>query len=313
MSARVSDTAGGVAGSDAGQGVEGLTGLGLAHGGAVQVDQGGLERGVPEIGGELMKLGAAFKHVGRVAVTQGVGADLLARLAESALGGGDLDGAPDAGFGHVMPAVVHGLTHGDAGGFPTAPHSGKEPSLVAMEFPEGAQASKQGRGDGNFAGLATLTMTDADQEALAIDVLGLERQALAHAQAGVVEQGEVGPVATIPKGGQEPGHLFPGEDMREWFLAADFDLGPDLPFEVEVVAKEGAQGTDRLIDGGTGQFAFVLEMEQEVKDLTIFETGQMLIRIVVGELADPAEVGLDGALPQPFEVDKAGVLLIPVL
>lgn len=313
MSARGSDTAGGVAGSDAGQGVEGLAGLFLAHRGEMQVDEGGLERGVPEVGGELVELGAAFEHVGRVAVTQSVGADFLVGLAESALGGGDLNGAPDAGFGHVVSAVVHGLAHGDAGGFPTAPDSGKEPSVVAMEFPEGAQSGEQGRGDGNFAGLASFAVPDADQEALAINVLGLEREPLAHAQAGLVEQGEVGPVATVPKGGQETGDLIAGEDMREWCLAADFDLGPDLPFEVEVVTKEGAQGTDRLIDGGPGQFAFVLKMEQEIKDLTALETGQMLPRIVVGELPDPAEVGFDRALAEPFELDKAGVLLIPLL
>jgi hypothetical protein len=129
----------------------------------------------------------------------------------------------------------------------------------------------------------------------------------------LVKQGEVGPVATVAKGGQETGDLLAGEDMREWLLAADFDLGPDLPFEVEVVAVKGAQGADGLIDGRTGQFPLGLKMEQEVENLSALETGKVLVGIMVGELANPTEVGFDGALPETFEVDKAGVLLIPLL
>ena len=113
--------------------------------------------------------------------------------------------------------------------------------------------------------------------------------------------------------------LSPGDVMQgggaafEQEVIDDLDLGPNLPFVVEVVAKEGAQGADRLIDGGPGQVAFGLQVEQKIKDLTALEAGEMLPRIMVGELPDPAEVGLDGALAEPFELDEAGVLLIPLL
>lgn len=58
--------------------------------------------------------------------------------------------------------------------------------------------------------------------------------------------------------------------MRECFFAADFDLGPDLPFEAEVIAVKGAQGADGLVDGGAFEVAFGLEVEEEAEDLGAF-------------------------------------------
>lgn len=86
----------------------------FAEGGEVEVDEGWFERGVAEVGGELVKLGATFEHVGGVGVPEGVSGYFLVLLAEAAFGGGDFDDAPDAGLGHVMAAVVKGLAEGDA-------------------------------------------------------------------------------------------------------------------------------------------------------------------------------------------------------
>ena len=55
--------------------------------------------------------------------------------------------------------------------------------------------------------------------------------------------------------------------MREGFFTFDFSLGPDLPFEAEVVAVEGAQGADGLIDGGALEIAFALKVKEEFEDL----------------------------------------------
>jgi len=153
--------------------------LRFAHGGEVEVEEGGLERGVTEVGGELMKLGAALQHVGGVGMTQGVGADLMMLFTEAGFGGGDFDGGPDAGFGHVMLAVVHGLAQGDAGGFPAAPDAGEEPIFIAMRLPEDAQAGEERGGDGDLTGLAAFAVTDADNESLAVDVFRFEREGFA--------------------------------------------------------------------------------------------------------------------------------------
>lgn len=56
----------------------------------------------------------------------------------------------------------------------------------------------------------------------------------------MVDEGEIGAVATVAKGAQEASNFLPGEDVRERFFAFDFDFGPDLPAMSEVVAVEGA-------------------------------------------------------------------------
>lgn len=133
----------------------------------MEVDEGGFERGVTEVGGELVELvelGACFKHVGGVAVPEGVGADLVLLFGEAAFSGSDFDGGPDAGFGHVMTAVVESLAQGDAGALPSAPGPGEEPIFVAVGFPEGAQALEKSRGNGDFARFSSFAVADTDDE-----------------------------------------------------------------------------------------------------------------------------------------------------
>jgi cytosine/adenosine deaminase-related metal-dependent hydrolase len=94
--------------------------------------------------------------------------------------------------------------------------------------------------------------------------------------------------------------------------ALDVDFRPDFPGLAEVVAVEGAQGADGLVEGGTGELAFGLEVDEEVEDLARIEIRERGVRVVVGQLGDPTEVGLDGAAAQPFELDEAEVVLIPI-
>lgn len=188
-------------GLDSGEGVEGLSCLFFAEGGEVKINEGGLERGVTEVGGELMELGAAFEHMGGVAVSEGVGGDLHVLFAEAGLGGGDLDRSPDAGLGHVVAAVMHGLSEGDCGGFPTAPNAGKEPVRIAVGLPEITQSCQERGGDGDFAGFAAFPVADADDETLTVDVLWLEGEGFAQSETGLVNEGEVGTVASVAKSG----------------------------------------------------------------------------------------------------------------
>ena len=58
--------------------------------------------------------------------------------------------------------------------------------------------------------------------------------------------------------------------MRKRFFTADFDLGPDLPAQFEMVAKEGSDGTEGLVDGAASEVALGLEVEQEVESLPAF-------------------------------------------
>ena len=154
-------------------------------------------------------------------------------------------------------------------------------------------------------------MGDAQDKARAVDVFRSDIKGLAEAQATLIDEGEVGAVASVAKSAQELGDFLAGENVGQWLDALDVDFRPDFPSLAEMVAVEGAQGADGLVEGGAGELAVSLEVDQEVEDLPRIEIGELNVGVVVGKLGGPAEVGLDGAIAQPFELDVAEVILIP--
>jgi hypothetical protein len=136
-------------------------------------------------------------------------------------------------------------------------------------------------------------------------------EGFAHPQAALVGEGEVGLVAVVAEGAQELGDFPAGEDVGQRLLAPDPDFAPDLPGLSEVIAVEGAQGADGLVEGGAGELAVVLEVKQEGENLAAVEFGQGDVRVMVGELGSPPEVGFDGSRAQPFELDEGAVVVKP--
>ena len=65
--------------------------------------------------------------------------------------------------------------------------------------------------------------------------------------------------------------------MGQRFFALDVDFFPDVPVESEVVAVEGAQAADGLIDRGGGELAIVLEVDEEVEHALRGKRGEILI------------------------------------
>ena len=88
--------------------------------------------------------------------------------------------------------------------------------------------------------LAAFSIDDADDKALAVDVLGFDGKGFAHAEPALVDGSEVGAVAAVAEGAQEPGDFGPGEDVGERLGSLDFNLFPDVPVESEMVAVERA-------------------------------------------------------------------------
>lgn len=196
-----------------------------------------------------------------------MGADFVVLFGQATFGAGDVHGGPDAGVGHGAAAVAEGLFQGDAGAFPAASGRGEEPVGIAVPGPEAAQADEELGADRDFAGLAALGVGDAQDEACAVDVLGADMKGFAQAQAALIDEGEVGAVTTVAEGAQESGDFLAGEDVGQWLDALDADFRPDFPGLAEVVAVEGAQGADGLVEGGAGELAFGLEVDEEVEDL----------------------------------------------
>ena len=160
-----------------------------------------------------------------------------------------------------------------------------------MPLPKPAQPDDEGWVQRDFARLAAFGVFDPQDVAAAVDVLGADVEGFAHPQAAVVDEGEVGLVAVVAEGGQEFGDLLAGEDVGQWFLAPNLDLAPDLPGLSEVVAVEGSQRADGLVEGGTGEFALVLKVGEEGENLAAVEIQKRDARVVIGELGGPAEVG----------------------
>ena|GEM_PF-3593333 len=140
-----------------------------------------------------------------------------------------------------------------------------------MPGPEAAQADEELGADRDLTWLAALGVGDAQDEAFAVDVFRADMKGFAQAQAALIDEGEVGAVAAVAKGAQEFGDFLAGEDVGQWLDALDFDFRPDFPGLAEVVAVEGAQGADGLVEGGAGELAVGLEVDEEVEDLGRFE------------------------------------------
>lgn len=158
-----------------------MTGLGFADFGEVEVDEGGLEAAVAEVGGELPEVDASFEEVGGVAVAEGVDGEFLVFFGETAFGFGDFDGCPDAGFGHVVSSFEHGLPECLTGAFPSTTDAGEEPVGITMGFPEEAKAGEEFGGDGDVSLLSAFGVVDTDGEPLGVNVLGLDGEGFAHA------------------------------------------------------------------------------------------------------------------------------------
>lgn len=87
---------------------------------------------------------------------------------------------------------------------PSAPDAGKKPVRIAVSVPENAEPLIQLRSDGNLAGLAPLAVDDANDEALAVDVFGLDANRFTEAEAALINHGEVGAVTTVPERAKKP-------------------------------------------------------------------------------------------------------------
>lgn len=197
------------------------------------------------------------------------------------------------------------------GAVPTTADSGKEPLGILMAGVELAQATEQLGGDGNFAGFAVFGLGNVDDEALAVDVAGLDGEGFAQAQSALIDDGAEGSVASVAEGAQEQGDLSAGEDVGKRLFALDVDFFPDVPIKSEVVAVEGAQPADGLVEGGRSELAIVLEVDEEVEHAHWRECGEIFVREVLVELEDPAMVAVTAALGEAFELDEAGEVLIP--
>ena len=162
------------------EGVKALVGVFMPFGGEVEGEHGGFEWGMPQGTLEETGIHASCEPRGGVRMPQG------------------MDG--DAHFGDLGP--VFGCAEGalDAGATPRrgrrrtvgvmAPGGGKEPGLVTMGFPGGAEQREGIGGQRDVPVFGALATMDMALEALAIDVRDLEGEGFMEPEAQALDRGE---------------------------------------------------------------------------------------------------------------------------
>lgn len=134
---------------------------------------------------------------------------------------------------------------------------------------------------------------------------------LANSQPALVDHGAERAVASVTESAQKLGDFAAGEDLRKRFVAQGVDLFPDVPVEPEVVAVERAQSADGLVEGGGSELALILQVDEEIEHVGRWQRGEVRLREMIGELADPTVVAQAAAIGEAFELDEAGEVLIP--
>ena len=86
----------------------------------------------------------------------------------------------------------------------------------------------------------------------AVDIADLEVQGFAQAQAHAINGEDIGLVAQLPGGVDDPLDLRRGEDIRQWFVLGWLDDGHPLPILIEHVLVEELQPVAIHLDRAPG-------------------------------------------------------------
>ena len=180
-------------------------------------------------------------------------------LAELQLADHAAEGPLDAGALHG-PVGERGLVVIAAGG-------GEEPDGMAMRDPVLAEGLQRARRQGDVAVLGPLAAMDVDHHPRAVDVADLEVQPFAEPEAQRVDGPEIGAVVGRADGGDEPTDLVDGEDVGECLLPADAESLEGGPVAGRGVGVEELDAAVGDAEGGGGEVAVVLEVEEDSRGL----------------------------------------------
>ena len=163
------------------EGVKALVGVFMPCVGEVEGEHGGCELGMPQVTLDETGIHASFEQMGGGGMPQGLDGD--AHFGDPGPVCGCAEGALDAGATHRRGRR---RTVGVM-----APGGGKEPGLVTMGFPGGAEQREGLGGQRDVPIFGALATMDMDLEALAIDVRDLEGEGFMEPEAQAIDRGEV--------------------------------------------------------------------------------------------------------------------------
>ncbi len=239
------------------EGVKTLVGLFLSLVGEVEVDHGRFELGMPEVALDETRVHARFEQMGGVGMSQGMDSD--AHFGDTGALFGFTEGALDT-------APTHGSSRGRAL-LVITPGGGKEPSLVMMGFPVGAQQCERLGGQGDVPIFGALAAVDMDLQALTIDVGDLEEEGFMEPEAQAIDRGAVDLVVERGGGRQESPHFLHTEDSGEVVGGLRAQERQRGPVACEDVVIEEANTTVADAHGGWGEAVDVFAVQEVVLQL----------------------------------------------
>jgi hypothetical protein len=162
------------------EGVEALVGVFMPFVGEVSIDHGGCELGLSQVALDETRIDAGFTQMGGICMSEGMDGATCCGDAGSLSGGteGTLDTGATHGGGRWRTLGV------------IPPGGGKEPGLVPMGFPGGAEQRESRGGQGNVAVFGARAAVDMALEALAIDVRDLQGEGFMEPEAQAVDGGK---------------------------------------------------------------------------------------------------------------------------
>ena len=212
---------------------------------------------MPQVALDETGIDAGFEQMGGVGMPEGM--DGHARF-----------GDPGPVFGCAEGALDTGATHG--GGrrralLLIAPGGGKEPGLVAMGFPVGAQQREGLFGQGDVPVFGALAAVDMDLEALAIDVGDLEGEGFMEPESQAIDGGEVDLIVQGCGRLEETSDFFNTEDGGETVCGLRANERQRVPVTLEDVLIEEADATVADTHGRWGEAIDVFAVQEVVLKL----------------------------------------------
>lgn len=201
------DEWGSVVVSGSGECAQGNTGFFLADFGEMEIDHDRLERAVPEVGGHLPDGSTAFEHVSGVAMPQGMNPEDLVFFIKTTLNLSEINSGPASRLTHVFGMRAERLSQRESLLLPGTPDAREKPFGVTVGLPERPEALIEFRRNGDFPGLAPFAIDDTNDEPLPVDVFWFDPKRFAQSQPALVDDSEVGPIATFAKRAQKKGYF----------------------------------------------------------------------------------------------------------
>ncbi len=216
----------------------------------------------------------------------------------------------DTGNAHRFGGDTHCRGQRMRAFLPTAPDAGEEPVRVAMAAPVAAQAFDHLWSDGHLAVFASFAIDHTHDTAGRIDVLRSQSDGFADSQATVINQSQDGLEAVRAHRAENPAHFVTREHDGQRLIPPDFELLPELPVTLKIVAEKHPQSDHGLVESRGTQLLRVAQINKMIEHHPFRDLLEGTFRMTRCQLAHLTQILLFAASPQRFRIDEDDVVLI---